>query len=129
NHQTGETCKTGNSDSPTPRQRTGRTRRTLADPKALRRVADMPLDEFAEAGLIVTVESAVVDQEIVFASDNVKPDAVANRGVVYRAAELRELGKVQIEESALRLVHDIKSIFGGSVLSVEPDRRLKPRQM
>jgi hypothetical protein len=76
-------------------------------------VVAMPLSEFARARLVVTVHSAVLDEVVVFASDNAAVDPGEQR-VVYRAAELRELLGLSAKE--LRAVHRTKKLFGGSIL-------------
>ena len=76
-------------------------------------VVAMPLSEFARARLVVTVRSAVLDEVVVFASDNAAVDPGEQR-VVYRAAELREL--LGLSANELRAVHRTKKLFGGSIL-------------
>jgi hypothetical protein len=76
-------------------------------------VVAMPLSEFARARLVVTVQSAVLDEVIVFASDNAIVDPGEQR-VVYRAAELRELLGLSAKE--LRAVHRVKGTFRGTIL-------------
>jgi hypothetical protein len=53
-------------------------------------VAGMSLERFARAGLVVKVRSSLLDEVVLFASDNAK---LANdeRRTVYRAADLRRL--------------------------------------
>jgi len=77
-------------------------------------VVAMPLSEFARARLVVTVRSAVLDEVVVFASDNARVDPGEQR-VVYRAAELREL--LGLSAKDLRAVHRVKKTFRGTVLS------------
>ena len=77
-------------------------------------VVAMPLSQFARARLVVTVHSAVLDEVVVFASDNARLDPGEQR-VVYRAAELREL--LGLSAKDLRAVHRVKKTFRGTVLS------------
>jgi hypothetical protein len=74
----------------------------------------MPLSQFARARLVVTVRSALLDEVVVFASDNARVDPGEQR-VVYRAAELREL--LGLSAKDLRAVHRVKKTFRGTVLS------------
>ena len=76
-------------------------------------VVAMRLSEFARARLVVTVHSAVLNETVVFASDNSRVDPGEQR-VVYRAAELRELLGLSAKE--LRSVHRTKKLFGGSII-------------
>jgi len=77
-------------------------------------VVAMRLSEFARARLVVTVHSAVLNEVVVFASDNARVDPGEQR-VVYRAAELREL--LGLSAKDLRAVHRVKKTFRGTVLS------------
>ncbi|MEE2778460.1 MAG: hypothetical protein VYE73_17045 [Acidobacteriota bacterium] len=55
--------------------------------RSLATIAGMTLDRFADAGLVVTVHSQLLDEVVLFASDNatVRPDEARP---VYRAAAL-----------------------------------------
>jgi hypothetical protein len=53
-------------------------------------VAGMSLERFARAGLIVRVRSTLLDEDVVFASDNARVPA-SERRPVYRATDLRRL--------------------------------------
>jgi hypothetical protein len=75
-------------------------------------VCQMPLEEFAQAGLVVTVYSEVLGETVLFASDNAVVDP-SERRAVYRAAELREV--LDLPPAGLRRVHEVKKIFGGTV--------------
>lgn len=77
-------------------------------------VIAMGLSEFADARLVVAVRSALLDEVVVFASDNAIVDPGEQR-VVYRAAELREL--LGLSPKDLRAVHRVKKTFRGTVLS------------
>lgn len=80
-------------------------------------VAQMPLDQFATAGLKLLVRSVVLGGEVVlFASDNVIVTDEEHRGhVVYFARELRELIGASPED--LRQIHAVKRTFKGSILA------------
>ena len=67
---------------------------------------------FAQARLVVPVYSEVLDETVVFASDNAIVDPAEHRPV-YRAVELLELVDLDVED--LRRVHEIKKIFGGTI--------------
>lgn len=77
----------------------------------MKNVAGMRLSEFAHAGLQVPVYSTVLEQNVIFASNNARP--YKGPCVVYRADELRHL--VGLEPAALRLVHAAKAAFKGTV--------------
>jgi hypothetical protein len=53
-------------------------------------VAGMSLERFARAGLVVKVRSTLLDEVVLFASDNANL-AAEERRPVYRAADLRRL--------------------------------------
>lgn len=75
--------------------------------------AAMSLGEFAEAGLVAEVRSRVLDEVVLFASDDAVVDP-GERRVVYRACELRELVGMRPED--LRFVHRVKKVFGGTIV-------------
>ncbi len=75
-------------------------------------VCQMRLSEFASAGLVVTVYSEVLNETIVFASDNAVVDP-GGRRPVYRAAELLEV--LDLAPRDLRCLHRVKKIFGGTL--------------
>jgi hypothetical protein len=72
----------------------------------------MRLSEFASARLVVEVRSDVLGEVVIFASDNAIVDP-GERRVVYRAAELRDLLRIQPE--GLRQIHRMKQLFRGTV--------------
>ena len=76
-------------------------------------ICEMPLEEFANAGYVVPVRPVALNEVVVLASDNATVDPGEKR-VVYRAAELAELGGLGPE--SLESVHQLKKVFGGSVL-------------
>jgi hypothetical protein len=87
----------------------------VTDPKQsvlIAEVVAMTLDEFAQAGLIVEVASRVLDEVVLFASDNAVLDP-GERRVVCRAQELREVLHYQPED--LVSVHNVKKVFGGTI--------------
>lgn len=83
-------------------------------------VLAMPLTEFAGAGLVVEVESEVLGERVIFASDDARLDP-GERRVVYRAHELRALLPLQRPED-LRRVHAVKRTFRGTVTDLGPER-------
>ena len=86
-------------------------------------VEAMALDEFARAGLIVQVEVPRFGSDVLFVSDDVPEVEVENRGLtVYRAAELRKLYRWQPKPHDLRVIHDVKTILGQTITSVEKRR-------
>jgi hypothetical protein len=66
--------------------------------------------------------SSVLDQEVLFAADDVRVADTGER-VVYRARELAAVwGKDgDITPEALRLLHETKKVFGGEVLGTPLD--------
>ena len=99
-------------------QATGKTSDTPSDVPSVPEVGDMPLHEFAEAGLVLSVWSDVVETEIIFVSDDVPNSALeGRRGVAYRASELSHLSQLDLDRETLAFVHGIKNIFGGVVTS------------
>ena len=79
--------------------------------EALPCVPELSLEEFSKARLVVRVKSAVLQEEVIFASDNALVNEEAG-SVVYRASELRRL--LSSTPEALRDLHHIKSVFRGS---------------
>lgn len=124
------------SDSETPP--TSRTSKTSKTPRrreqpangareAFDEIAEMPLEAFAEAGLIVTVWSDVLNREVLFVSDNVPNKAIEGRNlVVYRAADLANLAQARPTPGALRFVHEVKAVFGGTIRTTTADQEEAP---
>ncbi len=75
-------------------------------------VAEMPLDDFQNAGLALPFFSTVLNEEVVFASDNAVIDP-GERRVVYCAAELWHMR--EMSPNLLRSAHEVKRIFGGTI--------------
>ncbi|NJL26455.1 MAG: hypothetical protein HC897_00580 [Thermoanaerobaculia bacterium] len=83
------------------------------------RVAAMTLDEFASAGLKLRVHSQVLGCDVLFVSDNVPDDEIDAHGPpVYRAHELRKLALIKPQPHSLRCIHEVKTVFGGTVEDV-----------
>ncbi len=76
-------------------------------------VCAMRLEEFARAGLVVEVWSAMLDEAVVFASDDARVDP-GELQTVYRAHELRVLLGLTTHRELLR-VHEVKRFFRGSI--------------
>ena len=71
---------------------------------AASRVAGMSMSDFATAGLVVRVRSAVLGEEVIFASDNA--ELATDPGLpVYRA---NELSRLLAAKEDLRLLHSAK---------------------
>ena len=83
-------------------------------------VCAMRLEEFARAGLVVEVWSSVLDEAVVFASDDARVDPGEVR-TVYRAHELRVLLGLTTPRE-LRRVHEVKRLFRGSITDASPAR-------
>lgn len=75
-------------------------------------VCAMRLEEFARAVLVVEVWSAVLDEAVVFASDDARVDPGELR-TVDRAHELRILLGLMMPRE-LRQVHEVKRLFRGT---------------
>ena len=75
-------------------------------------VCAMPLDLFAKAQLVVRVRSQLLDEVVVFASDNATVDP-HEPCVVYTARELKEL--LAHHQHALKQMHRFKKTFRGTV--------------
>ena len=75
-------------------------------------VCAMPLSEFAQAGLVVSLWSDVLGESVVLASDNAILDP-GERRPVYRASEAKAL--LGIGPADLRRVHALKRTFKGTV--------------
>ena len=84
-------------------------------------VAAMTLDEFATAGLVLRVRSTVLGCEVLFVSDDVPEEDLRDRDLpVYRAAELRKLAICCPRPRDLQRLHDVKTIFNGTIADVRP---------
>ncbi len=85
-------------------------------------VAGMSLAEFATAGLVVEVRSEVLGGRVLFVSDNVPASRLAGaQWPIYRAAELRRLAVLRPEPRTLRSLHEVKTIFEGTIDDVTPN--------
>ena len=62
----------------------------LGDRPSVNEVAEMSLERFARAGLVVKVRSTLLDEVVLFVSDNARVSKDERR-TVYRAADLRRL--------------------------------------
>jgi hypothetical protein len=81
-------------------------------------VCAMRLEEFARAGLVVEVWSSVLDEAVVFASDDARVDPGELR-TVYRAHELQVLLGLMTPRE-LRRVHEAKRLFRGTITDASP---------
>jgi hypothetical protein len=77
------------------------------------RIAGMSLEEFAQAGLIVTVDSAALREHVIFASDNASVAEQIDGLTAYRAAELTQLADITLEQ--LQKIHVLKKTFRASI--------------
>jgi len=86
------------------------------------RVAEMTLADFSRAGLVVRVTSALLGEDVLFVSDNVRPASVEGNLVVYTAAELGLF--VSMPAECVRTLHAVKKKFPGSLLwDLFPDEK------
>ena len=82
-------------------------------------ITAMDLDEFARADIVLRVHSTVLDQEVLFASDSLYESTRNSADLpVYRASELRKLAILQPEPHSLRYLHEVKTIFNGTITDV-----------
>ncbi len=101
------------------RQRAPATGGHCGEPSKAGRVAEMTLEAFAEAGLILKVRSEVLGCSVLFVSDDVPEAAIAGYDIpIYRAAELRKLALLNPAPHSLRGLHDAKTIFEGTITDV-----------
>ena len=84
-------------------------------------VCAMRLDDFAGAGLVVTINSEVLGERVIFASDNALLDPGELRPV-YRAHELRALLGLR-DPGELRRIHEVKKTFRGTITDASPGIR------
>ncbi len=75
-------------------------------------LCQMRLGDFASAGLVVEVRSKILDEVVIFASDNAPVDP-GERRAIYRASELRAL--VGLEPKGLCQVNLVKKTFRGTI--------------
>ena len=80
----------------------------------------MPLADFALARLAVEVDSAVLGERVLFASENARL-APGERRPVYRAVELAALAHRRPSPDELRRIHAVKVAFGGRIALVDED--------
>ena len=91
------------------------------------RVASMPLEEFARSGLVVRVFSEVLGSEVLFVADNVPARSLAGEPApVYRVSELAKLALLRPGPAPLQQIHEVKTVFGGTIASVEPTGERPP---
>ncbi len=106
NLQTRSSEETGFAGAPGMRYRrqTRPRKARVARRKDASRVAEMAMSDFATAGLVVRVRSALFGEEVIFASDNaeIAPDLGLP---VYRA---RELSRLLASTDDLRQLHATK---------------------
>ncbi len=83
-------------------------------------VGSLTLAQFAGSGRVVAVFSDVLDCEVVFAADNAAVPEGEMR-LVYRARELAAVwgADSSIRPDTLRLLHEVKTHFGGDVEAEE----------
>lgn len=72
-------------------------------------IAGMSMKEFAQSGLVVTVDSSALDECVLFASNNADVIEQKNGLTLYRAAELIQLSGMRVDQ--LRKVHALKKNF------------------
>lgn len=103
-----------------------RDKRDQAEPSPalpLAHIAQMPLDEFAHAGLIVEIWSDVLGSKVLLVSDNVKDAEIDAAGLpTYRASEMQKLAVLRPEPWTLRQIHEVKTLFNGSISDVTSAR-------
>ena len=73
-------------------------------------VVDMPLRDFARSGIVLVVDSEVVGEQVLFASDAYVP--APGDPIAYRARELAAL--IGVDARAVRLAHASKRTFPGA---------------
>lgn len=82
-------------------------------------IAEMTLEEFSKAGLIVHVRSARLGCKVLFVSDNLSEAALSDVGLpIYRAGELRKLAVLRPQPHSLKTIHEVKTIFKGTIEEV-----------
>ena len=83
----------------------------------------LTVDDFANSGRVLRIYSGVLNVEVLLAADNavLSEDEVRT---VYRASELTEL--LDITPEGLRLLHEIKGVFPGSVILPDLASELLP---
>ena len=94
--------------------------RLRAVPRSKRQLIDgMTLTAFAGANIAIAIDSDVLGERVYFASNgHVLPEderGLYDGHVIYHADELRLLTDATADE--LRLIHECKKVFGGSVVS------------
>jgi len=78
-------------------------------------IEKMTLDEFEKTNIWVKVDSSVLGETVIFASnDEVAKRLKADGFVVYTTDELRVLLKRRPKKDELRKIHEIKQVFPGS---------------
>lgn len=82
------------------------------------RILSMTYREFKTAGLVVTVDSKLIGERVVFASDNA--DAPKTSLVVYRATELLHLAGLDGE--TVKKLHAAKKLFNGEITESPPKK-------
>jgi len=83
-------------------------------------VAEMPLEQFARAGLIVEVDSAILGQRVWFVSGEAEIQRLLRQGIgrgnIYSVVELMSLLSLPgLNNEAVKSVHVAKLLFDGTV--------------
>lgn len=93
----------------------------ISDSIEIDQIAEMELNQFAQAGLVVKVWSATLSSYVLFVSDNVDEKELGPTKLpVYRASEMRKLAILRPKQRALKEIHDVKNIFNGTISDVIP---------
>lgn len=87
---------------------------SLKDAKLLQ---NMPLETFIKTDLVVRVASNVLGEDILFVSDSEIAEGLKAEGfVIYTADELKAIVKLNPDPETLKVIHEVKNVFLGSVM-------------
>jgi len=93
-------------------QKVERGRAPLVGVRGFGGTAEMTLEAFTTAGLVVRVTSRLLGEDVLLVSDNAESVDETGDLVVYRAEELLRL--VQLPQECIRTVHRVKKAFPGA---------------
>ena len=99
---------------------------TTEPPTLLEDILSMPLSQFKEAGLLCRVRCGNLGGEDVFIASSEKEAEVGKSEglIVYTGDELIQLVKGKPSPDELRMLHDLKKIFGGMLTETREGREI-----
>ena len=99
----------------------------IEPPTRLEDILSMPLSKFKKSGLLVRVRCGFLngEEDVFIASSEKEAEVGKSEGlVVYTGDELIQLVKGKPSPDELRMLHDLKIIFGGMLTETREGREI-----